>query len=208
MWLRLPEKAIPMNKSNTKQKVLIVSSLYPRFPDGVAAQTTLYHNLLHLMKKYDARMICLIDDDTVPIIPREIEKAVDVLPYSYQHVVRGHPVFDKLKIISDHIHYYERMGNNVFECVKDRLNSRIVEFGPVFILFEQTRYSMIDWRRKLDRQIHAKFLIRIHDPFPLHLEKIVHHSKSIKESVFLGMRKHRIAAFEKKHIGIGYGWDP
>ena len=189
-----------MNKSRTKQKVLIVSSIYPRFPDGVAAQTTLYHNLLHLMKKYHTRMICLVPDDTVPIIPKEIEKAVDVLPYSDQSTVYKHSLLATSKAIRDHIRHYERMGNAIFECVKDSLYSRIVQNDPDFILFEQTGYSMIDWRRKLDRQLHTKFLIRIHDPFPLHLEKIVHHSKSIKKPIFLGMRKRRIAAFEKKHI--------
>jgi glycosyltransferase involved in cell wall biosynthesis len=193
-----------MNKSRPKKKVLIVSSLYPRFPDGVAAQTTLYHNLLHLMKKYHTRMISLVPDDAEPIIPKDIDKAVDVLPYSDQHTFHGHSLFATLKAIRDHIHHYERMGNNVFECVKDNLYSRIVQYDPDFILFEQTGYSMIDWRRKLDRELHTKFLIRIHDPFPLHLEKIVEHSTSIKESIFLGMRKRRIATFEKKYI---QDWD-
>ncbi len=193
-----------MNKSHPKKKVLIVSSLNPRFPDGVAAQTTLYHNLLHLMNKYHTRMICLVPDDTVPIIPKEIEKAVDVLPYSDQSTVYGHSLFATLKAIKDYIHHYERMGNNVLEYVKESLYPRIVQYDPDFILFEQTGYSMIDWRRKLDRQLHTKFLIRIHDPYPLHLEKIVVHSKSIKESIFLSMRKSCITAFEKKYI---QDWD-
>lgn len=204
MLPRLLENGITVNKSRAKKKILIISSLYPRFPDGVAAQTTLYHNLLHLRKKYHTRMICIVPDHIVPIIPKEIEKAVDVLPYTDQRTVYGHSLFATLKAIKDYIHHYEHMGNTVFECVKESLYKRTVEYDPDFILFEQTGYSMIDWRRKLDQQLHTKFIIRIHDPFPLHLEKIVVRSKAIKESIFLGMRKRGITAFEKRHI---QDWD-
>ena len=182
------------------KKVLIISPIYPRFPDGSAAQTTLYHSLILLRRKYEVRMICILEEDIKYIIPPDNVKEVKVFTYSFHKRVSRNKYLDKIRTYRYYIHRYQNIGDEIFNIMENELKKQIYEYKADFILFEQLGFSMFNWRRRLVKNVNEKCLLRVHDALPLHLKKVIHYSKSVKESMLLRMQKYTITKLEKEYI--------
>lgn len=63
---------------------------------------------------------------------------------------------------------------------------------------------MVKWKRELDLDIEAKWLLRIYDTFAIYLSKYIANSKSLKDRTISRMQRQCVERYEKRY---GADWD-
>ena len=187
-----------------KKKILIIAANYPRFPGGGGDQTILYQTLMLLKDKYVVKMLCLLRRFGDYSIPVEFREMVHLLFYPIQKQINYGGNVGKIKNLIHEIKQFQTPGSQIFRYIRSEVSEQIFTFNPHFILFEQTGYSMVHWRRPLNVPLATKCILRIHDAFPIHLIRTITHSKNWKEYLIKKIQLLTIQNHEKKYAG---DWD-
>ena len=189
-----------MIKMINKKKILIIAPNYPRFPGGGGDQTILYQTLMLLKDKYFVKMLCIIKKFSDYSIPAELKNIVYILYHPVCKQINYNSNIQKIRNLMYEIKCYPKNGSQIFSYIESKLSDQINDFDPDFILFEQTGYSMVHWRRKLNVPLATKCILKIHDAIPIHLNRSIIHSKSRKEYLFKKLQLFTIQNHEKKYI--------